>query len=143
MQKNCYEKLKDLQLENETDVILPGKHYNSENPEIGAFNSLTKTTSTDVLYIEINESLKPATILKKLNDIDLKNKVVELFGKCITELSISERKRICKLLKEKGTSATICQFDHKLLEYLQEKTKEKIRPVFPDPAANYVKSIVL
>jgi homoaconitase/3-isopropylmalate dehydratase large subunit len=76
-------------------------------------------------------------ILKDLGENGASGKVIEFSGSTIKDLSMEERMTLSNMVSEMGAICGFIEPDEKTVEYLKNKTKEKLEIILPDKDADY------
>jgi 3-isopropylmalate/(R)-2-methylmalate dehydratase large subunit len=70
-------------------------------------------------------------------------KALEFYGEPISDLSMDSRFTISNMVVEMGAKVGLMNADAKTLAWLKPRTKRKIKPVYADKDADYVKTFTL
>ncbi len=76
-------------------------------------------------------------LFKRLGDEVCDDRVIELGGSLVGQLSLSERITLCDLLSALGPSAVICPYDATTRRFLNGRSTGRYSPIMPDKDAEY------
>jgi len=84
-----------------------------------------------------------AGLIKRLENVDFTNKVIEFSGLTVSQLNVSERFTLCYLARLVGAKAAICPYNSTVRRYLTGRASSGFVPVQADKNAIYEQTITV
>jgi 3-isopropylmalate/(R)-2-methylmalate dehydratase large subunit len=82
-----------------------------------------------------------AGVIKRLENVDFTNKVIEFSGLTVSQMNVSERFTLCYVARLIGANAAICPYNSTVRRYLTGRASSGFTPVQADKNAVYEQTI--
>ncbi len=77
------------------------------------------------------------SIMKRMSDVEIADKVIEYYGPSVSQMTISERFTLCSMAHAMGAVSAICPFDSATRRYLTGRSSAPLAPKMADKNAVY------
>jgi homoaconitate hydratase family protein len=155
----CHQVLSELGFVLPGELIIGADSHSTTYGALGAFGTgvgasdMAVLWATGELWLKVPETMKInlhgqlnehvfakdviLKIIRNLTSAAATYKTIEFYGSLVQNFSISDRMTLCNMAVELGAKAGIVPPDDLTMKYLEQRTKEPVKPLLSDPDAAF------